>query len=222
MTPLPLSQALREGSASAHRDAESSGFMAALVEGRLPARAHTDLLLRLRPVYAALEAALRGRRNDPIVAAVHDPALERLGALDADLAHWAPGEDPDGVDSPAAAAYVAAIAADADRPAALLAHHYTRYLGDLSGGRIIGSAVRRTYLPPVGLGSSFYEFPASIRPKPYKDAYRARIDALDLAPGLVRRTVDDVRGVFALNQRLFDELGALLPAYGLGIGARPA
>lgn len=40
----------------------------------------------LRPVYEALERVGREMAADPLVAAVLDPDLERLAALDADLA----------------------------------------------------------------------------------------------------------------------------------------
>ena len=83
MTPtetdlVPLSTAMREGSRAEHEAAEGSTFMAELLDGRLTAEAYADLLLRLRRVYAALEEVVAEHRDDPIVAAVHDPALERL------------------------------------------------------------------------------------------------------------------------------------------------
>ena len=91
-----------------------------------------------------------------------------------------------------------------------MAHHYTRYLGDLSGGQAIGRILNRTF-ELAGAGLAFYHFP--VRPKPYKDAYRARLDALDLADDAIDRAVDEVRVAFSLNQALFDELAQNLPAY---------
>src|ERR1700761_6214095 len=99
-----LSVAMKDGSAAEHIAAEQSPFMSELVAGRITAKAYSDYLLRLRVVYAALEGAIRNYRTDPMVAAVYDPALERLAAIDADLEHWAPGAGGQ-VDSPAAAAY---------------------------------------------------------------------------------------------------------------------
>lgn len=56
-----------------------------------------------------------GRR---CLAAVYDPALERLAAIDADLEHWRPGATRE-VDSPAAMAYGERVAGlDALRPGA--------------------------------------------------------------------------------------------------------
>ncbi|MBM7519156.1 biliverdin-producing heme oxygenase [Nocardioides nitrophenolicus] len=210
---LTLSSAMREGSRAEHEAAEGSTFMAELLEGRLTAEAYADLLLRLRRVYAALEEVLAAHRDDAIVAAVHDPALDRLAAIDADLAHWAPGVDPESVDSPAATAYVERIRAGAAWGGLLVAHHYTRYLGDLSGGQVIGRVLQRTFDLPEDTGVRFYDFPEIPKPKPYKDGYRARLDGLELSPAEVARVVDEVRAVFGLNQALFDELGGQIERY---------
>lgn len=203
-----LSVAMKEGSAIEHDAAERSPFVAELLAGRVNERGYADYLRRLRVVYEALEDAVRARRDDPLVAAVYDPALERLAAIDADLEHWAPGADR-GVDSPAAAAYRDRVAG-ASWGGALVAHHYTRYLGDLSGGQAVGMILKRTFRLD-GAGLAFYKFP--MRTKPYKDSYRARLDGLALDAAAIDRAVQEVRIAFGLNQALFDELGDNLPDY---------
>jgi heme oxygenase len=215
---LSLSTAMREGSKTEHEAAEGSSFMAELLEGRLTAVAYTDYLARYRGVYADMEHAVRAHAADPLVAAVADAALERLDAIDADLAHWAPGVDPSApIDSPAATAYRDRLHAAAEQAStgwggALVAHHYTRYLGDLSGGQAIGRILDRSF-DLDGDGISFYDFVEIPKPKPYKDAYRARLDSLGLDTGDIARVVDEVKVVFALNQAVFVELGANLDAY---------
>jgi heme oxygenase (biliverdin-producing, ferredoxin) len=50
-------------------------------------------------------------------------------------------------------------ALSATSPESLLAHTYVRYLGDLSGGQLIGSRMRKTYNLREGKkGTEFYEF----------------------------------------------------------------
>lgn len=212
----PLSSAMRDGSRPEHEAAEQANFMAELLDGGLSARAYADLLLRLRRVYAALEEVSRTMADDPIVAAVHDPALDRCAAIDADLAYWAPGEDPEAVVSPATDAYVERIHAAQRWGGLLLAHHYTRYLGDLSGGQVIARMLERTY-PGVGgddrTGVSFYTFAAIPKTKPYKDRYRASLDAVTLGGDEVEQVVDEVRVAFELNRALFNELGGRLDSY---------
>ena len=204
----PFSVAMKVGSAAEHEAAEQSPFVSELLAGRVNGQGYADYLLRLRVVYSALEDAVRARHDDPLVAAVYDPALERVTAIDADLDHWAPGNSQE-VESPAAQAYRDRITG-ASWGGALVAHHYTRYLGDLSGGQAIGKILDRTF-GLGGAGLAFYEFP--IRPKPYKDAYRARLDGLGLDADEIARAVGEVKVAFGLNQALFDELGDNLPAY---------
>lgn len=204
-----LSVAMREDSRSEHDAAEQSSFMSELLGGRVNDQGYVDYLLRLRAVYRALEDTVRAWRSDPVVAAFYDPMLERLATIDADLDHWAPQGSVREIDSPATRAYCDRIA-ESDWGGALVAHHYTRYLGDLSGGQAIGRVLDRAF-GLNGAGLSFYEFP--MRPKPYKDGYRARLDNLDLDQDGIDRVVDEVKVAFALNQALFDELTANLPAY---------
>lgn len=203
-----FSVAMKEGSAAEHEAAEHSSFVSELLSGRVNRRGYADYLLSLRVIYETLEAAVRAHRDDPLVAAVYDPSLERLPAIDADLEFWAPGTTRQ-IESPAAQTYRDRLAGAA-WGGALVAHHYTRYLGDLSGGQAIGRILDRTF-GLDGAGLAFYDFP--VRPKPYKDAYRARLDDLDLDEDAIGRAVDEVRVAFTLNQALFDELAENLPAY---------
>jgi len=212
----PLSTAMRDGSKTEHEAAENSSFMSELLGGRINEAGYAAYLLRLRVVYEALESAGRNHHDDPLVGAVHDQDLERLTALDEDLDHWLSlaglpvGERH--VDSPAAAAYAARIAGTAEWGGLYVAHHYTRYLGDLSGGQAIGRILDREF-DLGGRGIAFYAFPAVPKPKPYKDAYRARLDALGTTPEEKARIVTEVQAAFQLNRAMFAELGEQLPRW---------
>lgn len=206
---VPRSDTWRLGSRAEHEAAESSSFVADLVEGRASAAQYVAYLRRLRVVYAALEAALDEHREHPVVAAVDDPALRRLAALDADLRHWtgrAPG--PQAVVSPAATAYRARIERAGRTPYLLAAHHYTRYLGDLSGGKILARAVAGGF-PERSLdrgGLDFYHFEQIAARVPWKRAYRERLDALPLDGGQDAEVLDEVRAAFRLNHALLAEV----------------
>ena len=210
-TLLALSAAMREGSRAEHEAAEGSSFMSELLDGGIAPEGYTAYLLRLRTVYAAMESVGRQHLDDPFVAAVHHVDLERLAAIDADLDHWAPG-GPREVDSPAADAYAARLRASSAWGGLYAAHHYTRYLGDLSGGQAIGRVLDREF-DLEGRGIAFYSFTEFPKPKPYKDGYRARLDALGTDPAETARVVDEVKVAFNLNQALFAELSAHLPAW---------
>lgn len=213
----PLSAAMKEGSQAEHTAAENSGFMSELLGGRVNELGYTDYLLRLRMVYEALESTARELAGDAAVSAVVDPALERLAAIDADLDHWL-GDSAAAVsrtiDSPAAEAYRNRILTTGEWAPLFVAHHYTRYLGDLSGGQAIGRILDRTF-ELDGAGVSFYAFTDIPKPKPYKDAYRAALDSIGEQVGEagVARIVEETKAAFRLNQGLFAELGANLDAY---------
>lgn len=204
-----LAQLLKDGSAAEHTAAEGSSFIGELLAGRVNERGYADYLARLRRVYEALEEAGRALAHDPVVATVLDADLERLAAIDADLAHWGAGD----AHSAATDAYVARLQTCHDHPVRFVAHHYTRYLGDLSGGRAIGAIVRREFGLGDGPGVAFYEFEAIAKPKPYKDAYRRRLDALPLDAAGRQEALEEVKRAFALNGGLFAELSEDLPRY---------
>lgn len=209
-TTPSLSALLRDGSRAEHTEAEESGFMSRMLKGEVNPDGYVDYLLRLHAIYTALESVGRALADDPIVSAVYDADLERLAAIERDLDHWTGGDWAGRtIDSPATDAYVARIKASASWGGLYLAHHYTRYLGDLSGGQAIGKILARAYEIDDERGVEFYAFPAIPKPKPYKDAYRARLDALPLDETERHRVLDEVKAVFALNGGLFNELNAL-------------
>lgn len=188
-----LSELLKSATAEVHQQAEDSPFVSRLMSGDGTPDDFSALIVQQYPVYAALEQQMRRHASGPVAAAVHDPALERHDALRADLAHlvgptWQADLESGALPvHDATRSYVAAIAAVTD-PVELVAHHYVRYLGDLSGGQIIARLVSRHYgIAPEGL--SFYRFDSIAKPKVYKDEYRARLDALALD--------DEQRGVAA-------------------------
>lgn len=204
-----LSEQLRDGSRAEHRSAESSAFMSALLEGRVNAAGYAAYLGRLLPVYRKLEEVGSELAADEPVRQLFDRALFRAAAITADLHHW--GGNP--AITPAVAEYLARIEATRADPVRYLAHHYTRYLGDLSGGQAIGRVLERAFQLSEGHGTAFYRFDQIEKVKPYKDDYRARLDALPLSADEQARVVDEVRVTFGLNQRLFDELATELPQF---------
>ncbi len=204
-----LSGLLRTGSQAEHTAAEGSSFMSELMAGRIDEAGYAHFLGLLRRVYEALETTAAELKDDPIASAVIDPAIERLAAIDTDLDHWGRTQH----DSPATDAYVARIRQSSSWGGLFVAHHYTRYLGDLSGGQAIGRIIGREFGLVDGVGTAFYAFDAVPKPKLYKDAYRARLDALPLDDAERLRVLDEVKAVFALNGGIFAEMTTHLDTY---------
>ena len=210
-----LSVAMREGSQAAHTEAEGSPFMAELTSARVNALAVRDYLLRFREIYRTLEVLGAELAAEPAVAAVVDPALDRLPAIEADLAYWAQAAGapvPAVLHSPATDAYVARLRAVRTCAPLFVAHHYTRYLGDLSGGQVIGRVLDRE-LGLGGEGTAFYAFPGIPKPKPYKDGYRARLDTAGWDAAEQRRVIDEVLVAYELNTAMLADLAIGMEAY---------
>ncbi|HPU12826.1 MAG TPA: biliverdin-producing heme oxygenase [Aeromicrobium sp.] len=212
-TEVGLSVQMREGSQAEHKDAEGSSFMASLLDSKVNETGYTEYLAMLRPIYAALEEVGARLADDPVAGELIDPVLNRLAAIDEDLAFWTAGGEIPQISSPAVDAYVARIKASEADPALFVAHHYTRYLGDLSGGQAIGRILARAFELEAGKGIAFYQFDAIEKPKLYKDGYRASLDALPLTAEGKERVVAEVKVVFGLNGALFNELSQHLPRY---------
>lgn len=203
-----LSAQIRAASWDAHQAAEHSPFIQQLLGGRLPVAEYARLAAQHHPIYSVLELAVAGN-DDPAIAAFLDPALNRVPAIEADLAYlvgadWADRITPlrstaDYVDHLRRVCFTS--------PVALLAHHYVRYLGDLSGGQLIGRVLKRIYELPDERGTAFYRFAEIDSPKAFKDRYRALLDALPWADDARAHLIDEVNAAFRLNAAIFDELG---------------
>lgn len=204
-----LSTRLRTATAAAHDAAENSPFVTRLMAGNGSVADFAALTAQLRPVYATLEAVIEKMAGDRVVAAVHDPALARTARLVHDLGvlQGPPLVDlvgPAAPEMPATTRYVERLAA-AQAPEELLAHHYVRYLGDLSGGQVVARLVARHYAVPAD-ALTFYRFDDIAKPKPYKDAYRARLDALPLDENGIDLAVRTAIEAFELNRAVFADL----------------
>ncbi|WP_395110079.1 biliverdin-producing heme oxygenase, partial [Actinomadura sp. SCN-SB] len=93
-----------------------------------------------------------------------------------------------------------------DWPGGFVAHHYTRYLGDLSGGQYIGVQVRKNLGLAAGDdGVRFYRFPGE--PKSYKDRYRALLDDAPWDRAERARIIAEVKRAYRLNAAVTADLG---------------
>ncbi len=206
----PFSTLIRTASHQQHTEAENSGFMTDLLGGRLGVAAYRLYTEQLWFVYGALEGAAEELAGDPVAGPFLDRALLRRAALARDLDHlhgspeWRTPARP----LPATAAYADRIA-EVGRtwPGGYVAHHYTRYLGDLSGGQVVrGRAERLWGLPRKGDGVRFYVFEDIGNPAAYKRGYRERLDALPADDLEKQRIVEECRHAFALNTAVFADL----------------
>ncbi len=201
-----FSEHLREATSAEHRAAEASPLMRALLRGRLPRWTYRDLVVQLAEVYATLEHYAARWAGDPYVGSFLHPGLTRTAALRADLATLTDAGDappPAGL-LPATRAYTERIHVAAERPWGFLAHHYTRYLGDLSGGRIIARVLDRSYGLGPTAGAAFYDFGALGDPSAWKERYRRLLDEVPWSEAECADLVAEARAAFRANRAVFD------------------
>ncbi|MFN3679635.1 heme oxygenase (biliverdin-producing) [Thermosynechococcus sp.] len=209
-----LSLALREGTAEAHTLAEHTAFMKCFVRGLITPSLFRQFLANLYFVYTALEAALA---NTETMRPIYFPELNRSGQLAEDLAFYYGDNWRDQITPlTATRVYLSRIhdLAQSD-PLLLIAHSYTRYMGDLSGGQALSKIVRSQLALPEGKGTAFYEFPALPTPedkKAFKQRYRETLDSLGLDEDAIARIVKEANFAFALNCNLMHALEPELKA----------
>jgi heme oxygenase (biliverdin-producing, ferredoxin) len=204
-----FSARLRAASWQDHQAAESQRYVSALVAGELSRDRYADLVAQHYFIYQVLEEAAGAMRDDELAGGFVDQRLTRLPALEADLAfllgpEWVSRITP----SVATKRYVARMQEVCFTFApAFIAHHYTRYLGDLSGGLFIGRQVAQTYGLSEEGGVAFYNFAEIDDPRGYKNAYRARLDALPLDVTAEAALVGEVAVAYRHNSAVLADLG---------------
>ncbi|MET8148347.1 heme oxygenase (biliverdin-producing) [Actinoplanes sp. NPDC049668] len=199
-----LSVRLRAGTRMDHDAAQGSGFLDALAAGRLPRQAYADLAAQHWYIYESLEQAAGAMADDPVAGAFVFPELTRLPALTDDLETLL-GHQARPAALPATSEYRARLREVAfDRPWAFIAHHYTRYLGDLSGGQYLGPAIAKAY-GLDGAGHRFFVF-EGVSPPAFRTRYRELLDQVAFTPDDEENFLAEVVEAYRLNIAVLREL----------------
>jgi heme oxygenase len=210
MTTTPFSQAIRERTWTDHGQSEGAGFMHDLMTGRGTREDYIELVAQHYFVYRSLERAADRFAVDPVASAFVTPALTRMPSLERDLEFLLGSDWRDEIAPvPTAERYAERIDAVADSGWAggFVAHHYTRYLGDLSGGQAISRIMQRTF----GFdrqGVEFYHFDAIPSGPTFKNEYRGHLDAAAWDADERERIIDEVVLAYRLNTELFEDMSA--------------
>ncbi|WP_405947545.1 biliverdin-producing heme oxygenase [Streptomyces prunicolor] len=209
-----FSTVIRTASHEQHVEAETSTFMSDLLGGRLGVDAYARYTEQLWFVYEALETVAERLASDPVAGAFIQAELFRLPALERDLEHLRGADWRAGLTAlPATRAYAERVRECAELwPAGYIAHHYTRYLGDLSGGQIIRDKAERTWgFSRKGDGVRFYVFEGIGNPAAFKRGYRELLDGIQVDDLEKQRIVAECKRAFALNTGVFRDLGDEFP-----------
>ena len=184
-----------------HLEAERSGIVSDILRGQASLEGYTLFLRNLLPAYQALESALERLSGSPTLRTLSNYKLDRAAAIETDLLALS---GPDWADRfpllPEAISYQQRIffAANEDNGERLIAHAYTRYLGDLSGGLIMKRLLARS-LAISDEQLAFYDFPGFSDLAALKKDYREELDRAGTAASIPEAIVEEGAIAFALN-----------------------
>jgi len=203
-----LALLMDDGTRKSHSLAESTQFVTGFFKGLGDTQSFGDLVTSLYFVYEAMETAF-DKTEDESVKQLDFPELRRLPALEDDMEYfhgprWRETISP----SPAARSYCDQIRrVAAESPYLLIGHQYSRYVGDLFGGQMMGGmAVKSLGLQEGGPGTSFYRFGSISDTKAFIEKWYLTLNSLELSDAQKQAVVDEANVVFRLNIDIFDEL----------------
>ena len=209
-----FSTEIKEGTKKSHNAAENTKFVSSFLKGCVDPEEYRKLLVNFYHVYSNMEAEIR-ETNDPLASTLKQwcVKLNRSSFLERDLRYFFGPMFRDNLEpSEAAKTYVHRIREVSDNdPYLLIAHHYTRYIGDLSGGQILKGIAKKALQPPEGEGLHFYDFPRIEDSKAWKNEYRTVLDGLKFDEHQKNALITEANYAFRLNMYVFDELQSTDP-----------
>nr|YP_009420307.1 heme oxygenase [Cryptomonas curvata]ASO75795.1 heme oxygenase [Cryptomonas curvata] len=199
-----LATQLREGTSKSHSMAENVSFVKSFLGGVIDKESYRKLISNLYFVYSAMEEEME---KNKIMNLLNRSITELNRNLELDLEHYYGSNWKSLIRiSEATKAYVERIKMISnERPELLIAHAYTRYLGDLSGGQILKKLPRAMNLSD-GKGLSFYEFEEVTDEQEFKQNYKRALDSLPLDSHLADNIVAEANISFTMNMKMFQEL----------------
>ncbi len=216
---VALARQLREGTKKAHTMAENTGFVSCFLKGVVDRSSYRKLLADLYFVYKAMEDEIEqlALKSHPIVSSISFPELKRCQSLENDLffyfgENWTSEVKP----TVSAMAYVERIKkVSKEFPELLIGHHYTRYLGDLSGGQILKKIAQKAMQLGDHDGLRFYEFDLIANEKSFKEHYSQVLNSLPIDQLMADQIVEEANLAFKFNMDIFKELeGNLIATIG--------
>lgn len=201
-----LSTSLKNRTAIVHLKAESSEFMRKLFLGDFDDGEYLQYLIALQHIYRSLELMMRKNKHYKLISPIYFEELFRLDALVKDIAFHvknAPiflGEEL----TEAIEEYVSHLDyIGSNEPHLLIAHAYTRYLGDLSGGMILGKVLRSRYLSDEGLAFYLYDF---TNIQSMKSHYKHSLDRIPLTKTEFEQVCEEAILSFEFNEKVFKSI----------------
>ncbi|KAI4832615.1 hypothetical protein KUCAC02_015577 [Chaenocephalus aceratus] len=213
MTDRDLSEQIKKVTMEIHTRAEKTELMMSFMRGQVTLAQYKLLLCSLYEVYQTLEEEMDRNSNHPGVAPIYFPTeLARLDAIAKDLEYFYGRDWREKIVVPAATKrYCHRLRQiGKENPVFLVAHAYTRYLGDLSGGQVLGRIAQKSMGLKSSEGLSFFAFPGVSNPTLFKQLYRSRMNSVELTEEERNGMLEEGVRAFELNIQVFDDLQKML------------
>ena len=216
---VALARQLREGTKKSHTMAENTGFISCFLKGVVDKSSYRSLLADLYFVYSAMEDEIDRlcKEGHPVVMPIGFKELNRRETLEKDLSFYFGSNWSNLVKaSSSAKKYVERIHQVAkSSPELLIGHHYSRYIGDLSGGQLLKKITKKAMNLSNDDGLNFYIFDQIVDEKLFKANYRNTLDSLPINQEMADLIVQEANHAFKFNMEIFQELeGNLIAAIG--------
>ncbi len=216
---VALARQLREGTKKSHTMAENTGFVTCFLKGVVEKKSYRKLITDLYFVYQAMEEEIERlvKEDHPVIKYFGFKELFRKKTLEQDLNfYYGKNWLNEIVISKSAKLYVNRIRLVAkESPELLVGHHYTRYIGDLSGGQILKKIAKKALNLEGNNGLNFYEFEFIDDEKKFKESYSNTLNQLPIDQEIADRIVDEANEAFIYNMQMFKELeGNLIAVLG--------
>ena len=207
-----LAQQLREGTTKSHSMAENVSFVKSFLGGVVDKKSYRKLVANLFFVYTAIEEEIENNKQNKAIKAIYFPELYRKNSLIEDLEYYYGSNWVDYITpSVATKNYVDRIhEIGQNQPELLIAHAYTRYMGDLSGGQILKKIAQSAMQLSGKEGTAFYDFENIQSDKLFKKHYRNALDNAPIDDSQVEKIIAEANLAFNLNMRIFQELNSNL------------
>ncbi len=217
--PVPLAFQLREGTKKSHTMAENTGFVSCFLKGVVDKSTYRKLIADLYFVYSVMEDEIMklSKSGHPVISSICFDELHRRETLEQDLSYYFGPAWLDLIQSSSSAqAYADRIKYISDTtPELLVGHHYTRYIGDLSGGQILSRIAKKAMNINGKNGLRFYEFDQIDDQKKFKKEYSLTLDSLPIDQHMADKIVEEANLAFKYNMDMFKELeGNLITVIG--------
>ncbi|KAA0706041.1 Heme oxygenase [Triplophysa tibetana] len=208
-----LSEQIKAATKDSHIRAENTQLMLNFQRGQITETQYKLLLCSLYEIYQALEEELDRNCDHTGIKPIYFPQeLARLESLEQDLEHFFGPQWRNKISVPAATHRYTQRLREIGKnsPILLVAHAYTRYLGDLSGGQVLGKITQRSLGLRGNKGVAFFSFPGVTSPNKFKQLYRARMNCIDVTDQEKLDIPDEATRAFELNIEVFDDLHKML------------